>query len=368
MKNVLYIGQYKDSNGLGYSARRYIDCLISNNDINLSIRPIFLNKSSITNPLSLIDYSDYEKNSSLNYDCVIQHAYPDCFVYDKRFGKNIGVVEIETRNINRSGWNDKLNLMDEIWTNSINALECLYNCDTTSSIKVIPEPYDLTIYQKKHDPFFKFNKEETTPFIFYTIGQYTEQKNIKGIILAYLLEFNRQDNVRLFIKTDDYGQDPTELENIINYDIKQIKEAIRKNSFCDIDMVCGRLSDNDIIRLHQSGDCYINAVRSDCFGPCAIEALLSNKIIISTKNIGSSTYLNSSNSLMVDSIPTSVYSTRSFNKNIFTIYEEWDEPNILSIQKSMRDAYNMDNETKQTIISNYNHEFFNKEKIKETIL
>ena len=314
------------------------------------------------------DYSVYENNSSSSYDYVIQHNYPDSFVYDKRFGKNIGLVEIETRNIKRSGWSDKLNLMDEIWTNSINGLDSLYDSGTKSPIKVMPEYYDLSVYNNTYDTFFKTKDTDTKPFIFYTIGQYTEKKNIQGIILAYLLEFNKQDNVRLFIKTDDYSKNPSDLENIINYDIKQIKEVVRKNHFCDIDMICGRLSDIDIVRLHQGGDCYINAVRADGFGPCAIEALLSNKIVITTKNVGSSTYLNSSNSLLVDSVPTNVYCGSSFNRNIFTIFEEWDEPNILSLQHRMREAYNMNQDQKNTLISQYKYDFFSKDNQKDILI
>ena len=367
MTNVLFIGPYKDSNGLGYSARRYIDSLSLNKNINLSIKPIFFTSSHIKNTIDLKHYEAYEKAYYKSYDYVIQHGYPEYFVYDKRFGKNIGIVEIETRSIKRSGWQDKLNLMDEVLLNSINGIISAEHAGVKTKTRLLQEPYDISKYNKSYDPFFS-DKDKSNPFIFYTIGQYTEKKNIKGIILAYLLEFNRNDNVRLFIKTDDYMNTMDSLQDLIKYDINQIKSALRKSEYCDIDYVVGRLSDNDIIRLHHGGDCYVNVCKADGMGPCAIEAMLSNKIVINTKNIGSSTYFNSSNALMVDSLNTNVYMPNSLNSNICTIYEEWDEPHISSLQDCMRQAYNMSKENKIELINNYQKNYFDLNHIKDIIL
>jgi len=367
MQNVLFIGPYKDSNGLGYSARRYIDCLSVNKHINLSIKPVFFTNSYVNNPIDLKHYQAYENAYYNSYDYVIQHGYPEYFVYDKRFGKNIGIVEIETRSIHRSGWKDKLNLLDEILVNSINGIKSATDSGVHKNIRLIPEPYNLDLYNQSYEPFFT-DKDKINPFIFYTVGQYTEKKNIKGIILAYLLEFNRNDNVRLFIKTDHYMNTMDALQDLIKYDIGQIKSALRKSEYCDIDYVVGRLSDKDIIRLHHSGDCYVNAVKADGMGSCAVEAMLSNKIIINTKNSGSSTYFNSNNALMVDSVNTNVYMPNSLNNNICTIYEEWDEPIISSLQHCMRQAYNMSKQNKIELINNYPKNHFDLNHIKDIIL
>lgn len=370
MKNILYLGPYKDSNGMGYASRRYIDCLSINTNINLSIRPIFYTKSHIVNPLELNRYDQYEQNSSYSYDVVIQHGNPDMLEYNGRFGKNIGIVEIDTNNIERSGWIDKLNLMDEICVGSTNALDSLYNSSLFKTVaKILPEPYDLDKYSETYDPFFQY-EASNKPFIFYTIGQYGEQKNIKGIVLAYLLEFNPNDNVKLFIKTGDYHMNNEDLESHIGFDIQQIKNAIRKTSdrCCDIDMIYGILKDQDIIRLHHGASCYVNAVRADNFGSCAIEAMLSNKLIINTRGVGSSTYLNSNNALMVDSIPTSVYNPTSINTNSHTIYEQWCEPDIVSLRAKMRQAYFMSQEDKQKLLNNYHKDVFNRNKITENIV
>lgn len=368
MNNILYIGPYKDSNGYGYSSRRFIDCLSCNEDINLSIRPIFYNKSHTLYPLNTDQYIDYEQNSSKFYDAVIQHGFPDFFVYNKNFGKNIGLCQIETKNIQRSGWKDKLNLMDEIWVGSIFAKDSIVDAGCRSRIKVIPEPYDLSKYNNDNlQPFFDI-KDDKKPFIFYTIGQYTEKKNIKSIILAFMLEFNKNDNVRLFIKTGDYNIDSRELENIIKYDIHQIKMISRKFDIPDIDVMTGVLKDIDILRLHKSGDCYINCVKADDGGSCAIESKLCNKIVITTKNIGSNSYFNTTNALMVNSSDAYVYSNDISNYGIFTINELWVEPDVDSLRKCMREAYFMNESKKELLNKNFSKQIFDKHSISKVLI
>lgn len=368
MKNILFIGPYHDSNSLGYSSRRYIDALIENKNINLTLQPIYITKSSIDHSIPMDKYADYRNNKQSSYDYLIQHGYPEIFTYDKKCGKNIGIIEVETRNITRSGWVNKINLMDEICVNSINGLNCLYDCGVSKPIKLVPEPYNLSLFATDVDPFFNDIPKNDPPFIFYTIGEYSEKKNIKGIILAFLLEFNKNDNVKLFIKTHSYHYGLSDLDKYINFDIQQIKKVIRKNNYADINIVSGNISDIDIIRLHRSCNCYINAVRADGMGPCAVESMLCDKIIINTKNIGSSTYFNSSNALMVDSIETSVFCPQYINPNIFTMHELWDEPNIYSLRSQMRKVYSMNKNEISNLVNSYNKELFTQEYFNKTIL
>lgn len=368
MKNILYIGPYKQQNGLGKSSRRFIDALITNNNINLSIRPVFYTMSNYYDSLDTT-YTEFEENTFKYYDAVIQHGLPDMFEYHRKFGKHIGIVEVETKNIGHSGWIERINLLDQTIVSSIFSANSLLDSGVTVPVDILPEPYNLHQYASEYRKVFT-HKESDKPFVFYTIGKYTEKKNIKGIILAYLLEFNNYDNVRLFIKTDDNTEDHEHLKQLIEYDIVQIKKSIRKHNTktCDIDVVCGNVSDIDLIRIHQSSDCYVNAVRSDGFGPCAIEAALCDKIVINTKNIGSATYFNSLNSLMVDADASSVFTPSYYNSNTFTIYEQWYEPDITSIRYAMRKAYSLNETQRADVTDKFNKLLFDHKTIGESII
>lgn len=340
MKNILYIGPYKENNGLGKSSKRFVECLATHSNINLAIRPIHLTYPSKDNTIFKDAYLEFELNRFKYYDAIIQHGYATMFQYDARFGKNIGITEIETRNIQCTGWVDRMNLMDElIFTSSVSATSAIES-GLNKPIQIISEPYDIDIYNNIPNDFFEY--KDSTPFIFYTIGQYSNKKNIKSIILAFLLEFDKRENVKLFIKTNDYTKTHDQLKNIIEYDIAEIKRTIRKDGgdCCDVDVLCGYLNDIDIARLHKSGHCYINAVKADSCGYCALEAAIVGNCVINTKDIGSSHYFNQFNAYMVDAFETNVFSSTFYDKNSFTIHEIWHEPSVQSLRSSLREAYN----------------------------
>lgn len=369
MKNVLYIGNYKDNSGFGQSCRRYLDWLVSHNKFNVAARPLYVINSSIAPQIQDDIYREFENLSNKNYDTIIQNTYSEYIEYHKEFGKNIAIVEIETNNIKHSGWIDKLNMMDEIWVGSIFSAKSLLNSGVFKTIKIVPEPYDVSKYNNDYDCFFSYNTSKK-PFVFYTIGQYTEKKNIKNIILAYLLEFNKKDNVRLFIKTCDHKQKNEDLENLIKFDMRQIKNILRKNEddYPDVDVLCGYLADADVIRLHKSCDCYVNGVRGDGFGSSAIEAAICGKSIINTKNIGSSTYFNSTNSLMLNASSCAVMSSNSIFRNIYSIYEQWFDPSIVDLRKSMRNIMTMPVSNRNQLNDNFITQTFNYANIDSIVL
>ena len=215
MKNIFYLGPYKENSGLGRSSRRLIDCLNSSSNINLSIRPVYFSQNTVFDPSEdrHLVFTENEENFSPNYDCIIQHGHPEMFEYHQKFGKNIGLVEIETMDLSHTGWIEKINLLDEVVVGSLFAAQSLYDSGVSIDIKIIPEPFNIEKFHKQYDNFF-FNAAgyENKPFVFYTIGQYSEKKNIKSIIVAFLLEFEKEENVKLFIKTGDYYIENMDLE------------------------------------------------------------------------------------------------------------------------------------------------------------
>jgi hypothetical protein len=165
MKNILYIGPYKQQNGLGKSSKRLVDALATNNNINLAIRPVFYTTSKYYDGLDN-PYTEFEENSFKYYDAVIQHGLPDMFEYNRKFGKNIGIVEIETRNLSHSGWIEKINLLDQVMVNSVFSASSLLDSGVNIPVDIIPEPYDLMKYKTEYRKVFLH--DNTKPFVFYT--------------------------------------------------------------------------------------------------------------------------------------------------------------------------------------------------------
>lgn len=367
MHNVLYIGPYKENNGFGRSSRRWLRCLESDQNLNVCARPIYLTQNIVFDPSENFQFKS-EINTANKYDYIIQHGYPDMFVYNKNFGKHIGIVDIETNLIQHSGWIEKINMMDEIVVGSSFSAESLVNGGVNIPIKVIPEPYDT--YNIKNTDFFFYPDKKERPFIFYTIGQYFEKKNIHGIILSFLLEFEEYENVKLFIKTGDYYKENKDLENIIKFDISNIHKAVKRYPVKDnkIDILCGILKDEDICRLHHSADCYVNTVKSDSLGACVIEAKLSDSIVINTNGVGSCDFINSTNGIIVNSIDVNVYSRDFYSPKTFTTHEQWKEPNIYEIRKAMRKAFELSEEQKNVMNNTFNKDIFKYQNVISNLL
>lgn len=355
MHNILYIGPYKENNGSGRSSRRVLNGLLSSNEFNISSRPVYLTGNTLFNDDEYINlqYSS-ESNNSDKYDYVIQHGHPMMFQYRKEFGINIGITDIYTKNLTHTGFVERINLLDLIVVHSHFAAESLEESGVKIPIRVVPQPYNINTDSVVSNFFSSY---DTKPYIFYTIGQYEEKNNILGMVLAFLLEFDDNENVRFFIKTGDYEIENSILQNKIIEDISRLIKITRKSTFSQnkIDILCGTLRDDDINRLHRSSHCYCNCVRADSFGPSAVEASLFGNIVINTQNIGSSTYINSANGLLVNSELASVFTSHFYYKNSFTLYEKWYEPCVADIRKYMRQAYSnhkaIDNSTLKDITS-----------------
>lgn len=367
MKNILYLGPYKENTGMGRSARRYIDALGYNFDINLSIRPVYFTPYLDAGNESGKDYAEFEDNSSKYYDMVIQHGVPNCFEYHKDFGENIAITDIDTFNIGHTGWVDRINMMDRVIVQSEWSKKSLQQAGLNTKIQVIPEPFDLSKFNKSYDELLSNPDKD---FLFYYIGKHQDKNNIRGLLAAFFLEFKKHDDVKLIIKTDISGFDHRESEQIITYDIQQVEKALRVNSKSvqAPHVIIGYYEQEYMMRLHHQCDCYVNVCRCESFGASAIESMLFNNLTIVNAGTGSNSYINKSNGFEIESFMTNIYSKDFYMENTYTIYEQWREPYLDSIREQMRKAYETTPTEKENKIKNFDKSQFSERAFVESII
>lgn len=342
--NILYIGHYRENNNLGYSSLRYIEALRNISSINLSIRPVYLQNKFLYLPSDNI--INLENNYSKYYDIVIQHTLPEFYVYDKRFGKNIGIAKIETENLIRSGWINKINLMDEIWVGSYYSYMSLRDSGIIKKIKVIPEPYNLQL----------FNSEikENHNFTFYTITSSEDKDNFKNIILAYLLEFHN-DSCKFIIKITK-SSDSKNIQKIINNACGIAR--LDPNKILKPIIFPDHLSNPQMISFHAANSCYIDLQKASSIGSSAIEALITGNSVITMNKSASSSFINNKSGLVINSHREKIYTKPIYNlTNIFTGSEYWYNFNIDEARSAMRMVYNTMVKP-QTDISIFDHTKF----------
>lgn len=348
--NALFIGPYRQNDGWGLASKNYIRS-IATKFPNLTIRPIFLASGSNENLDS--DLLTYEKTTYDNYDIVIQNTLPHCLFYDGRFQKNIGLFFLETNNISRSECITNINRMDEIWVPSSQEKKCLIKSGITKPVKTISLPLDIAQLKQYSDHRLNFNSIVDKTFKFYFIGEYVERKNISDLIQAFHLAFDISQPVSLIIKTSISGMSSYESHKVIETELEKIKKkmGISQRYKKEI-LITERLSDKDIIGLHNSCDCLIAPSYGEAFCRPAAEALCLGKTPIVTDNTGMIDFINHENGFVVKSHRTPVYVENrplSTDFDIYTSNEYWYRIDMYDLISKMQTAYKMYKENRKDL-------------------
>lgn len=344
--NVLFVGPYRQQDGWGLATQSYIRALASKKH-NLTTRPVFLGS-----PSNVIadDILAYENSLYDSYDVVIQKTLPHGLFYNKKFKKNIGLFVLETNYISNSSCLFNINQMDEIWVPSKQEQKCLLKSGVIKPVKVVSQPLDVDFINNNREHTLDLHSLVKKTFKFYFIGEYVERKNIQDLVTAFHLAFDMTQSVSLIIKTNISGMSVVDSQKIIEKDIETIKKQLNiSKKYKQEIVITDRLSDKDIIGLHNSCDCFVMPSYGEAFCRPAAEALVLGKTPIVTDNTGMIDYVNHDNGFIVQSHRTPVVinqRTLSVDYDIYNANEYWYRVNMYDLIEKMRSAYAM-NKTEQ---------------------
>ena len=121
--------------------------------------------------------------------------------------------------------------------------------------------------------------------------------------------------------------------------------------------------DEEMLKLHQSGDCYISLVRSEGWGLGAFDAAGSGKPVIITGFGGQLDYLPDRSAYLVKYKMIEV-NDKNGGKS-YTKDQQWAEPDLTHGSKLMREVYNNKNEAiqKGQNLKKYINERFNEDMV-----
>lgn len=335
--NILFIGPYLQKDGWGHAAKNYVRAL-THIKHNVTIRPISMCRVPGDEPTEWMTKLEVVYD---HYDVVIQNVLPHYMDYNGRFKKNIGLLYTETGSFNYTAWPVRMNHMDEMWVPSQADADNLLSSGVTVPIKQIPIPIDISKFQQSYEKLPLLNDGS---FKFYFIGEYNQRKNLAALIRAFHSEFHTNEPVSLVIKTYLNGLDSNALLNKVSEDINKIKDTLRiyrdKERYKKEVIIVERLSELDMCRLHNTCDCFVMPSRGESLCMPAMDALGFGKTPIVTNNTGMTTFVNNDNGWLINSIKSPVFVSDPPFPDLYTSRETWFEPDILSLRKCMREAYN----------------------------
>jgi len=319
MKDVLYIGPYRQNDTWGYYSKS-VATLLSNMDVNLALRPIWF--TAAERAADIENLKQYEDVRLEHFDILIQHGLPSSLSYNGRFKTNMAITKIDC-NIFNIGWHETLGLFDQVIVLSEIEKQILLDSGAKYPVQnLFCCPPTLTTAQD-----FEFDVEGTT---FYTRGSLDLLSGLRETLAAYLSEFTILDNVCLIIATDQEQRTQQLIEGLKNslniYTNKQHYPAIA---------VINQDNRHVMSAIHQKFTYFINMSYNS--GLCEDTALAivnnSTPIVIDTCNIAKDYCF------AVDSITETMLHDQRPLPNLFSGEFTWKKPSIASLKNKLRLAY-----------------------------
>jgi glycosyltransferase involved in cell wall biosynthesis len=328
---VKYTGTFSDHSGYGSANRAFIAALhLAGVDVTTEL---VVQVKDRTNFGWEGELAHQLQDRTIPYKVKIIHLTPDVYEPYMEDGiYHIGHLFWETDKL-PADWDKYCNKMGEIWTSSAHMINLLKQSGVKVPIYAFPQPIDITIADKDYG---KYSIPHHKGYLFYAIFQWIERKNPKALVKAYWEAFEGRDDVTLLIKTWRLSYDQGEFEKI-KQEIQGWKNEIRSSHYPRILISQHLLTNQGMLKLHQTGDCYVSSHRGEGWSRPMQEALLMGKTAISTARGGIYEYLRQEHYFPIDSKYVPVTETPWIK--FYTVDQQWAEIDGEKLKQAMRFAY-----------------------------
>lgn len=347
--SVTYTGAVLDLSGYASAAREYILSLMAVG-VKISVDPRTYEPWRAQRlSEEFVDRKIYsaigrEKNAPIHIIHLTPENYPDAIGKIPQAKYRIGYFAWETSRLPGS-WVAVLNSsVHEVWVPCEYLKFVCIASGVTIPIQVVPHAVPLPPTGWKSRCEFKNIPPDV--YKFYSIFQYSERKNPRGLFRAYYEEFSKGDPVVLIVKTYRIGNGAAE-RDYIRHEISKMKRETKGNQCPRVVLVEEFLGLEELRTLHQLGDCCVTMTRSEGFGLTPFESSTFGKPVIVPNNWAFAEHYTDETSYLVD-VPRDI--PIKDMKHISVLYTgdmTWGDPSISSCREAMRRAFTNQEEARQ---------------------
>tara|TARA_R110000823_G_scaffold41229_3_gene108817 strand:- start:17899 stop:19977 length:2079 start_codon:yes stop_codon:yes gene_type:complete len=372
---LVYISQFRDACGYAVAARGYLRALEKHLQINpdsfdlkvyninaenTSVKRLTHNEEDILSKYEFTSETEIEKFCSDPY-IVVWHLpapmytlaglYPADHCW-KTFTK---VVKGASKNINLTVWETKeppeawLKMYYMLKTEAV-IMPCNFNksaLEETSKIKTYKLPHVIDFKNTKSIPIRDIEKEIKDKFVVFSMSQWIPRKGFDKLVEAYTMEFGKQEDTVLVIKTylnvmhDFLEQVPLDKQaQHIGAQISQTKSRVflsdARESKAKVVLVCDLLPSENISWLYDKTDLFALMTRGEGFGLTVAEAIDKKKPVLVPKASAYLDFTNEESSFYVDGSWEPCHSSPELHSDL-----SWFEPSTKSARLQLREAYNL---------------------------
>jgi len=340
---ILYIGHYREGGGWANAAINTMLALDSAG-VDVVCRNVKLTDTNVELHPRI---QELENKPIQDIEYCIQNVLPHHVVGTQKFKKNIAYFFSESTPL-RSNWISDLNLADEVWVANEDNLKTLQESGIEVPVRVVGVPFDSSVVEQNR------NKLDLSAinhkYKFYYIGDVNDRKNLSSIIRCFHAEFESYEPVALVLKINKFGFNPDQLKNKFVEMSNDIKQRMRiSNNVADFAtefIIPSRLSEEQMLDLHHTCDCFISPTHGEAWSIPAFEAMCFGNTPICSNEGGPKDFINeldSDTGMLIDGVYSVCNHSDPAFTDIFTGREEWFTPSESKIKKAMRFYYETQN-------------------------
>lgn len=173
----------------------------------------------------------------------------------------------------------------------------------------------IEVFPNLVNEIFSYEKKESVPFIFVSIGNLIPLKRMNLLIEAFCDAFDKTENVRL--KIVGSGIEEKKLENII-------RQNKRENQV----VLCGALARKEVSEILKKSHVMALVSEKETFGIVYIEALASGNVLIGSDNGGANDIITKENGILLKDS-----SKLELGKKLREVYEQYSHYNSEQISE-----------------------------------
>lgn len=225
---------------------------------------------------------------------------------------------------------------DELWLPNEHLITAKTKEVIKIPIKVVPCPVDYDTINRSSE-VASISPVSPTHVVFGTVGQWNQRRNLSDLIVAYLSEFSKSDQVALIIKT--FGNapgNPNDKMRIVQL-VRELKNSVGKAGAPEIILIQDILSEAAFYSLIRRFTIYVSTSRGESkditMGLCA--ALGKQCVYIDSH--AHKTYTSMDNGLFY---PINYCQEPVIQMNqVYSCSDKWVRPDVSAFAQGMRDAY-----------------------------
>ncbi|PZP25230.1 glycosyltransferase [Pseudomonas kuykendallii] len=355
MRGLKYIS-WGDTTGYAVAAKAYVRALVDAG-VELTWAPM-LPGADRYQLQPVTDWPETKLNGVCNrpidYDTVLIHTVPEYFPalieQERQAGRRIlGYTVWELENL-PTHWPEILNQLDAV------LVPCQWNVEVFRRAGV-----NVPIHVVPHLPQFeslaeaapaaraalraRLPRDDRKRFVFYTVGYWSNRKAPYLALEAYWKAFNASDPVLMIVKTsrNDITQWHRHWRNGFRLRHPSPARSVARlaRRFANPAPVAviaeESLSDEEMLALHEMGDCFVSLTRTEGWGLGAFDAARQGKPVVITGYGGQLDYLDPALSALVDYTLVPVHEptwSASYKPS-----DLWAEPSVEQAARQLRTIF-----------------------------